>query len=97
MCHQELGTGQLVLREENRLFNHTHSHVPYSPDGMVETGNNRSGPNMLRAASEHHALVSGCTQSDTHYHTHHVWTSNCNKVAVLMDCQHFLSLDFPQT
>ena len=68
MCHQEIWTGELVLQDKNRLFHHTHySHVvPYSPDGIVDTGNIRSGPLVLRAActSEHHALVSGfCTQT----------------------------------
>ena len=55
-------------------------------------GNIRLGSIVLQATSE---PLHG--DSDTHYHTHQMWTSNCHIVPVLMYCSHFLSLGSPQT
>ena len=96
MCHQELWTGQLVLQEESIGYCTMHIVMfQYSPDGNVGICNIVMGLVVLLATSE--MAYTGQWYSDTHYHTHHMWTAAHHRAAVLMNCLRFLFLDFPQT
>ena len=95
MCHQELWTGRQVLQEDSIGYCTIHIVMfQYSPDGMIGIGNIISGPVIL-ATSE--TAYTGQWYSDTHYHTHHMWTTAHHRAAVLKNFPYFLSSDFPQT